>query len=196
MTRNIDRLWLLGGVVAMILLVAGSWFLLISPKNTEAAEVRDQAAEASSQLIALKRQVAQLKEESAKLPAYTIQLEANRRALPTTSGVPDFLRQLQDSGTAVNVEISNISVSGPELSKVVATVYQLPISLSAVGSTANMSKFLNRLQDVQPRAVMLSSVALTTTAMPGGSTVQTASISLKAFVAPPVGAGAPTVTTK
>jgi Tfp pilus assembly protein PilO len=197
MTHRIDRMWLLGGIVVMLLLVAGSWFLLIAPKNAEADEVRSSAADATAQLIILKHQVAALKAESAKLDSYKTQLQTNQKALPTTSGVPDFLRQLQDSGTAVDVDISNVSVGAPELTKDVAGVYQLPISLSAAGTVADMSAFLNRLQQVQPRAVLLKSVGLTesTDVATGATSMQTASISLLAFVSPPSGAGKPTVTT-
>lgn len=192
MTHRQDRIWLLGGVVVMILLVAGGWFLLISPKNAERDDAQSRVAAAGADLTALKRQAATLKAESAKLPAYTAQLTMNRKALPATSGVPDFLRQLQVSGTAVDVEISGISVGGPALSKAVPTVYELPISLTASGRAGNLSKFLDRLQIVQPRAVLLTSVGLTG-APPA---VVTAAISLTAFVSPPTGEGAPVVTTK
>lgn len=196
MTHRKDRMWLLGGVVVMLLLAAGSWFLLIAPKNAETDDVRSSAADASAQLIVLKHQVAALKTESAKLASYKSQLKTNQKALPPTSGVPDFLRQLQDSGTAVNIEISNISVGAPEVSKAVSSVFELPISLSAVGAAADMSAFLNRLQQVQPRAVLLKSVGLTDSTAVATGASETASISLLAFVSPPAGSGKPTVTTK
>ena len=194
MPYRTDRVWLLGGVVALILLVAGGWFLLISPKNAETDDVRSSAADASNQLVTLKRQVAALKAESKKVKSYTAQLETNQKALPTTSGVPDFLRELQDSGAAVNVNISSVSVGAPQLSKDVTTVYELPISLSAAGSVANMSAFLKRLQEVQPRAVLLRSVGLTESTTATTGTTETASISLVAFVSPPAGSGKPAVT--
>jgi Tfp pilus assembly protein PilO len=192
MAHRKDRMWLLGGIVAMLLLVAGSWFLLISPKNAEADDVHSSADDASAQLVILKHQVAALKAESAKLASYKTQLKTNQMALPTTSGVPDFLRQLQDSGVAVDVDISNISVGAPEPSKAVPSVYELPISLSAVGTVADMSSFLKRLQEVQPRAVLLNSVGLTESNPDTADPTQTASISLLAFVSPPAGSGKPT----
>ena len=196
MTHRIDRLWLLGGVVVMILLAAGSWFLLISPKNAEADDVRSQAADSAAQLITLKHQVAALKAESAKMASYKAQLKTNQQALPSTSGVPDFLRQLQDSGTAVNVEIGNLSVGAPQPAKGVATVYELPISLGAAGSVADISSFLKRLQEVQPRAVLITSVGLTQSDVTTGAAAMTASISLSAFVSPAAGdTKTPTVTT-
>jgi Tfp pilus assembly protein PilO len=190
MTYGRDRIWLLGGVVTMIVLIAGGWFLLISPKNAQTDDARSRTADGTAELILLKRQAAMLKAENAKLPAYTAQLATNRQALPATSGVPDFMRQLQDSGTAVGVEISGISVGGPQLSKSVPTVYELPISLSAKGSAATLSEFLDRLQNIQPRAVLVVSVTLTSA--PPADVI--ASISLLAFVSPQDGADAPTVT--
>ncbi|MGX6602043.1 type 4a pilus biogenesis protein PilO [Micromonosporaceae bacterium Da 78-11] len=191
MTHRQDRIWLLGGVVAMILLMAGGWFLLISPKNAETDGAQSRIEDANAQLIVLKRQAAMLKSETAKLPAYTAQKATLLKALPATSGVPDFLRQLQDSGTAVDVEIGGITVGGPAPTKAMPSVYELPISLTASGGVTNISDFLNRLQAIQPRAVLLGSIGLTG-APPDDVTV---SISLKAFVSPPAGKGTPATTT-
>ena len=130
------------------------------------------------------------------MASYKAQLKTNQQALPSTSGVPDFLRQLQDSGTAVNVEIGNLSVGAPQPAKGVATVYELPISLGAAGSVADISSFLKRLQEVQPRAVLITSVGLTQSDVTTGAAAMTASISLSAFVSPAAGdTKTPTVTT-
>ena len=40
-------------------------------------------------------------------------LKANQRALPSDSGVPDFLRQLQGSGEATRVKVRGVSVAPP-----------------------------------------------------------------------------------
>jgi|tagenome__1003787_1003787.scaffolds.fasta_scaffold20840116_3 Tfp pilus assembly protein PilO len=193
--RRVDRIWLFGGIAAVILLVVASWILLISPKNADTAGVQSQTDDATTQLITLKRAVATLKEQNKKLATYTAQLKKNQKALPATSGVPDFLRQLQDSGTAVDVEISGLSVGSPEKSTVESAAWELPITLTADGTADNLSRFLVRLQEVQPRAVLVNSVSLTSGSA-GSAGGMTASVALKAFVAPPAGSGAPTITTK
>jgi type IV pilus assembly protein PilO len=196
--HRIDRVWLLGGVVAVILLVAGSWFLLIGPEFTQADDVRNQAGDAQTELITQKKELSKLQTQSKQLSALKAKLTKNQDALPTTSGVPAFLRQLQDSGTAVNVDVSVLTVASPQLSTDVSTVYELPITLTATGSSANLSKFLDRLQKVQARAVLVTAVSLTagtnTDGSGSGSDATTASLSLKAFVAPPAGSK-PSLTT-
>jgi Tfp pilus assembly protein PilO len=188
MATRQDRIWLLGGVFAMILLIVGGWFLLISPQNAETRDAQNRVDAGDAQLAVLTRQAAVLKAETAQLPAYSAKLAANLRAMPTTSGVPDFLRQLQDSGAAVGVEITGINVGGPQPSTAVPAAFELPISLVVEGRAGNLSKFLNRLQNVQPRAVLLSSVGLTSTT----GEAMTAAISLKAFVSPPTATPAAT----
>jgi Tfp pilus assembly protein PilO len=181
MATRQDRVWLLGGVFAMIMLILGGWFLLISPQNAETEDAQDRVDAGTTEVSVLRRRAAVLKAETAQLPAYTAKLAANLRAMPTTSGVPDFLRQLQDSGAAVGVEITGINVGEPQQSTAVPAAFELPISLVVSGGAGNLSKFLDRLQNVQPRAVLVSSVGLTSTTDKG----MTAAISLKAFVSPP-----------
>ena len=40
-THRVDRMWLLGGVLVVVLLVVAGRFLLIHPKYSDAAGVRD-----------------------------------------------------------------------------------------------------------------------------------------------------------
>src|SRR4051794_15954334 len=96
-TRHADRIWMLGGLVALVALVAASWFLLIQPKFAEADDVRVQAADTQTQLITLRKRIGELKAERAKLKSLRSALSKKQKALPADSGVPAFLRQLQSS---------------------------------------------------------------------------------------------------
>jgi type IV pilus assembly protein PilO len=187
--RRLDRVWLLGGVVAVLLLVAAGWFLLIGPEFATAGQVQDQAGDEQTELITQKKDLAALQAKYKQVNALKTALKKNQAALPATSGVPAFLRQLQDSGTAVNVDVSLLTVAQPQLSTEVSTVYELPITLTATGSADNLSRFLDRLQKVQARAVLLTSVGLTggTTSDSSGAADpngMTASLALTAFVSP------------
>lgn len=190
-TKHADRLWMIGGAAAAVLLLALGWFLAISPTNADADNLREQTASTETHLAALRRRLAELKEQEANLPAYRAALKLNQDALPKDSGVPDFLRKLQESGDAVNVVVSAVSVGTPGQNTAVPTVFDLPITVTAEGSAADLGRFLDRLQRVQPRAVLIESANMTASEDDGKTSI---SIMLKAFVAPGEAAAAPAVT--
>jgi len=201
--RYADRLWMFAGAAIIVVLTVICYFLVISPKYAEADEVRGQTETTHTQIAVLRKRIAELEKQKSKLPQFKAALKRNQRALPSDSGLPDFLRQLQSSGDDVDVEVSGIAVSAPELADGFTTVWALPITLTATGDAENLGRFLDQLQATQPRAVLVQSANMTTQG--GGTTADGAtdtdasetaiSLSLQAFVAPPAGSGAPTITT-
>jgi Tfp pilus assembly protein PilO len=191
--RHADRLWMIGGVVAAALLIASGWFLAINPKNAEADQLHEEKETTEIRLITLRQGLNKLQQENQKLQQYKATLARNRLALPEDSGVPDFLRQLQDSGELVNIKVTGVTVSAPTVVTGTA-VYSLPITVTAEGAAGSLGKFLDQLQRVQPRAVLVESA---NTAATSGDEAKkdtlTLTISLKAFVAPKAGQPAPTV---
>jgi len=153
-----DRLWLLGGVFAIIVIIAVTYLLAIKPVYDDRALKQSQVDDAELSLVSLKHQLAGLQAESKKLETYTAQLKEKQLALPASYDVPNFLRQLQASGLSVSVDVTGIGVGAPEVLTGSATVVDVPITLTATGTPANLSKFLNRLQQVQTRAVLLLSI--------------------------------------
>lgn len=177
--RHADRLWMIGGVLGAALLVAAGWFLAISPKNVDATGLRQQTAATETRLVALRQRLAELQKQASDLPTYRAALKSHQAALPTDSGVPDFLRQLQNSGDKVGVSVSGVTVSAPQQNTALPTVYDLPINLTANGTPDDLDSFLDELQTVQPRAVLIESANLS--ASDGEQT--SIAVTLKAFVA-------------
>ena len=183
-THRVDRMWLLGGALAVFLLVIAGWFVLIHPKYSEAAGVRDQIGQKNDELITLNRRLSALNEQKKQLPALTAKLKAYQDALPTgVTDMTDFFRQLQDTGNAVKVEVSGIT-GAPAPSITLASAQEQLISLTATGTAANLSHFLDRVQNEQGRAMLITSVALGggggKLSGTGGDKL-TASVSMKAF---------------
>jgi Tfp pilus assembly protein PilO len=158
--RRGDQIWLVGGLLTIVALVAASWFLVISPKFAQAAGVRADTDTANLQLIQLKKDLAKLAEQEKQRATFEANLRSRKIALPTSYNIPALLRQVQDSGAAVNVEVSGFSVANPAKSAKVPTAVELPINLTAEGTAADLSRFVNRLQNVQTRAVLVTSVSL------------------------------------
>jgi Tfp pilus assembly protein PilO len=193
--RNTARIWVFAGAAAIVLLALAFWFMLISPKFAEAADVRIQVDDNRTQLIGLRKRIAGLEAQLARLPEYKADLRRNHEALPPDSGVPDFLRQLQDSGEATGVRVSDVSVAPPAQADGLPGAWQLPINLTAEGDPDHLGDFLDQLQAVQPRAVLVQTASLTSGGIAAADSGKPSlSLTLMAFVAPSSGT-APTVVT-
>jgi Tfp pilus assembly protein PilO len=177
--RRTDQVWLAGGLVLILALIAGGWFLFISPKFSEADAVDAEAETAQIQLIKLNKEDAALDKEETKKATYVAQLKAKQIALPTRYDMPAFVRQLQDTGTKSDIDITQLGVGSPVSSEAAPSAVELPITLTAEGNAADLSKFLTALQNGS-RAVLVKSVSITS----NPDSTQ-ANIMLSAFCTPP-----------
>lgn len=189
-TGHAGRYWTLGGLLAAVLLMTAGWFLLIGPQRGETDSLTEQAAATQDRVTGLRRHLVELREQQANLGAYSAALARDQRALPASSGVPDFLRELQAAGDALGVKVSGVVVGAPtDVAGTTTKVYALPITVTADGGASRLDRFLDRLQRVQPRAVLITSVAADTAE--GADTFDDGvrlTIGLQAFVAPELGA--------
>jgi Tfp pilus assembly protein PilO len=151
-----NRLWLIGGALGAVALLAVGWFFLINPQHERASSLREKAAAEELKVVSLRHRLAELKQQKNNLSEYEGQLARDRQALPKTSGLSDFLRELQAAGDHTGVSVSGVIVGAPnEASAGSGVVFALPISLNVSGTVAQLSSFLDQLQRVQPRAVLI-----------------------------------------
>ena len=184
--RQINQLWIIAGVVAIALLGMLTWFLAVSPQRTDAAALEEQTQAAHDQADVLRARIVKLKADKANLPNLKAELAARHAALPANSGVPAFLRQLQATGTKVGADISGVTVGDPAAMDSSPGVWELPIQLTAQGTATQLDGFLKQLQGSgQKRAVLIENANLTADGSTDGET--SLNLTVKAFVAPPVG---------
>jgi Tfp pilus assembly protein PilO len=194
-TRHADRLWMIAGVAVIALLAVITWLLLVNPQRTEAADLRDQTSTARDQAGDLRARTAKLAADKARIGELTKDRNTLAAALPSDSGVPAFLRQLQSSGTAVGVDVSGVTVGEPAAEEGVAGVWALPIQLTAEGDATQIGAFLDQLQGADQKRAVLVEAANLSAGDDADASELSLSLTVKAFVAPPAGAGAPTITT-
>jgi Tfp pilus assembly protein PilO len=182
-----NRLWVFGGAFAAVAVVVLSWLLLIGPQRGQTGTLHEQTEAARGDLIPLQHKLADLKARSEKLPEYKAALARSRLALPTEAGVSDFLRSLQTLGGTTRVGVQGLIVGVPaKITGVTPAVYAMPMTVSATGPVANLVKFVDQLQIVQPRAVLIGSVNFA----PIGANANfdgslTLTLAMQAFLAPP-----------
>jgi type IV pilus assembly protein PilO len=158
--RRTDRLWMLGGLLAIVVIVAAAYLLAIKPIYADQADKQGQADDQAMSLVTLRSQLVQLKAKAKDQARYTAQLNAKTAAMPDSYDMPNYLRALQISGTAERVVVSGVSVGAPAKVAGSADVVSVPINLTATGAADDLDKFINRLQNVQSRSVLITSISL------------------------------------
>jgi Tfp pilus assembly protein PilO len=186
-TIRAGRLWLLAGALAAVAMVAAAWFGAIGPQYAQASSQRADAAAQDQRAGALRSRIDELRRENANLTVRRAELADARAALPTDSGIPDLLRELQKLGDRTGVSISGLTVGvASETTAGTVKAYSLPLTMTATGTTATLHLFVDQLQHVQPRAVLINSanvVLSDPTGTSAGPAVLT--VTCQVFVAPP-----------
>lgn len=117
MNTQPHRLWILGGIVGAIVLIAASWLLLVGPKLDDADSVRDQTADAQQQNAVLQAKVDKLQADSAGINDLLASLDALRDQLPVTSGLDSLTRQITEQASAAKVDVTSIVIGVPAVVK-------------------------------------------------------------------------------
>jgi Tfp pilus assembly protein PilO len=185
-----NRMWVLGGAIGAAALVAVTWFFLISPQRAETEALKADAAAAHERTDKLQRRLTQLRTENNDFSKYQAQLTRDRQALPTESALSDYLRQLQEAGDASRVSVSSVLIGEPDLAAAGGgQIYKLPITMTVSGTASTLSRYLDQIQKIQPRAVLVgtaSVIAADPTTSINGTAGMT--LNLEVYVAAPAGA--------
>ena len=160
MRRHADRIWLVAGAAVIALLALACWFLLIHPKNVERHDVERQSEDTQAQVMVLRARINELKQQQANLTTLQAALTKKQTALPSSSGVPAFLNQLQRAGSDADVAVTAITIGAATPLTDPAAVWALPITLTADGNLANLERFLIALQTGQARALLIENASI------------------------------------
>lgn len=158
---NRYRLWLIGGALAAVALLAVGWLVFISPQYGQTSRLRNNNADAQTQLTTLRHTLSELGKQNSDLARYEADLARDRAALPGTAALSDFLRELQSASDASGVAITPATFGQPAAVTGVAQMYAIGTNLTATGTLAQVVRFLNQLQQIQPRAVLISNASIT-----------------------------------
>jgi type IV pilus assembly protein PilO len=215
-----ERLWLIGGGLVAFLIILIGFFLVISPQRSQTSKVDSQVSAARQQNAALQQRIDTLRQQNANLARYQATLATAKLALPAATGMSDFLRSLQGLGSATGTHVTSLTVGQPVdasaalsvappagaakasaspaapapaagTAPAAASVYSMSITAQVSGSTVALNRFLQQLQEVQPRAVLITQIVETDSAAAAkGAGVAAATVgptlqlSMQAFVAP------------
>jgi len=175
------RRWVAGAVAAALVLVLASWFLLISPQRSQAAELRAQAMEQQETNDSIRLQTQQLKAQFASLPQRQAELAEIRRQMPSTPDLASLVRQLSTTADEAGVKLTSVSPAQPQALGATAAagaagpagsagagaaasgtsgVQAIGLTIELEGSYAELTLFVQKLQGSMPRAYLVESLTL------------------------------------
>ena len=173
------------GVVILVVLLAGGYFLLLSPKMVEVDGLRQQRAAKETEMLqsrALAASLARFKQEAEALRA---RLETAKERLPSEKEIPGLYRQVSDLAYQAGMAVSLFQPREPATKE----IYQeVPISVSAEAGYHQLGAFLDRIARL-PRIVNLTDMKITGISRPTG-TIR-ADLTLATYVFRPEGAPPP-----
>ena len=214
--------WVAFTVVGVVVVLAAGWFLLISPKRSEAADVSLQATEKQTSNQALQTQLALLKSQAKGLPAQQAKLSVVAAKIPDNPALPALIRALDAAAATADVELVSLSPSAPAPvvaagapaapvaaasagAKATAGLQQIALAVNVVGGYFQVEQFLDRVENLTrafkvngftlaPGANPLK-VTVTGTSGPAAGTGKTlmATINGQVFLVPATVATTPTV---
>jgi Tfp pilus assembly protein PilO len=132
------RGWTLGTVALSLVILLAGWFLLVSPKRSEANALQAQAAGVQQQNASLVTQIATLKAQNAKLPEQQAKLAKIRQQLPDNPALPGLIRSLSDVAKTSGVQLVSLAPANPVVAKqptATATASPAPGTTTAPGET-------------------------------------------------------------
>jgi Tfp pilus assembly protein PilO len=100
-------------VVAVLAIVAGGWFLLVSPQRSKVGDLHAQAADQQQKNMQLSTQIARLKAEARDLPAEQARLAAIAEQLPPNPSMPTLVNGLARAAKRAGVDLQIIAPQPP-----------------------------------------------------------------------------------
>ena len=131
--KKLVTLTVLGSLVVLL----GGWFLLVSPKRSQAAELRSAAAVQVSANTVVETQLVQLKSLARNLPREQAKLAAVAARVPTSRALPALIRALNDAARGAGVELLSVSPGASTLvTPAVAAAAPIPTATASPASPA------------------------------------------------------------
>ena len=176
--------WVAAGLLAVLAVLAGGWFLLVSPTRAEATTLREQAQAQSDTNDRVRTQLQVLQAQADALPEQQRLLDEVAGKIPGEVQMPQLLRALTDVAEASDVEFVSLvpgipapaaalaapatttadgtaaapAAPGPT-SGTAGTLLVVPITINVAGAYHQIEHYLSELEDL-PRALRVSGLAM------------------------------------
>ena len=176
-------------VLGAVVILAAGWFLLVSPKKGEAADLQTQVATQVSANTVLETQLQVLRAQAKELPKKQAELARVAAKIPDNPSLPALIRAITAASTSAGVEFVSVAPGPPAALVAVApvapvapatagapaaaapaapvapaapaveTLAAIPLTLNVVGDYFEIEQFLANLENL-PRALRVANLSL------------------------------------
>jgi type IV pilus assembly protein PilO len=205
---TVTRKWSLLALLVVLAIFAAGWFLLISPKRSEAVELKNQTSAQDEANARLEQQIQVLMAQQEELPRQRARLALIRTQIPDNPALPALIRDLTAASRKVGASIEAMSPSPPVAAAPTAqvpvasttgsesaapgaaapaasTLYQVPLTVDVSGSYFELEQFVNKLEGLK-RSFLVTGFTVgesdSETAVPGDLKI---SLQGRVFLSPP-----------
>jgi len=109
------RQWTLLAAVAALAILAGGWFLMVSPQRSKASDLRSQVDAQLSTNQGLQSQLTALQAQHKDVPKVQAQLSKLAVQMPDNPGLPGLIRQLSAAADDAGVDLVSLAPAAPQL---------------------------------------------------------------------------------
>jgi Tfp pilus assembly protein PilO len=166
-------------LVGCLVVLAAGYFLLVSPKRSQAADLHTQTDAQVTANAQLRTQLQVLKAQAKDLPKQQAKLAAVAAKIPANPALPALVRALTTASTSAGVELVSVSPTAPTLiaaapaapaaapaagtaAPAVASAGELaaiPVTLNVVGGYFQVEQFVSNLESL-PRSLRVTNLKL------------------------------------
>ena len=185
---TVTRKWSLMAILLVVAIFVASWFLLIAPRRSHAADLRSQAATQDAANTRLQQKIAQLQAQAQDLPRQQARLAAVKVKIPENPALPALIRDLSAAAKKSGVSLDTLAPTKPvavvngvtapttgagttasgtpaggttDTTAVAppAPLFQVPVRVDASGSYFEIEQFLNKIEDLK-RAFLVTGLTI------------------------------------
>lgn len=147
MSRN-DRNILILGLLGIVLLAVGYYFLLLSPLLGNLDQRAQERSDKEAQLARLQQQVRELERVQREAPDIERQLLELSKRIPTQPEVPSFVVQIEEISQSSGVTQLSVQPGTPEPPPGGGDFFRIPITMSFEGTYEDLQDFLFRTRNL------------------------------------------------
>jgi Tfp pilus assembly protein PilO len=174
------RRGLLLGVIAAVLLTAGWWFLLISPRNAKIDDAHQALESARDEEALLRTRIRSLEEIRDSEVEYLAALGKMETMIPERPMLEEFIDQINALADSTGILLRSLSPSVPEPSIDGSELREIAVNVQADGQFFDAVGFMFGLLELD-RLVRVDGIAVTSAADEAGETILSMSLQLKLF---------------